>query len=533
MKTNLFSLQFLISSFLLCLWLGAGCSSPEANSYLAFEDTTANVYGPYRLIKLPIQNGEAILNPIQIALSPNGELFGANQSGEIYMLIDSDGDGIEDEARLYVDLKELGLRSPAGIAFKSDSVYIGTSSEIRIFLDQDKDGKSDTSWTFFNKIPVSDHPYEWSSALNFGPDGWLYFVLTTDSWNPGASPDSLGLRGSILKVSPDGKEFDIVATGIRSIHGMDFSSESDLFFADNKGGGNATEELNLLEVGKFYGHNPKKYEGKFEVAVPPVFSVEHELAPSGIEFNPMDNGFGGTAGNLFVTFYGPSERWNRGGISRITIQKTNQAIQYEEVPVADIPKLSDLAFGKDGSLYLAQHGISDYWYNPTEVKTGGFYKMIYDEGLEGKHPTKREIEAETLPEASLENGKQLFAIRACSAYHGVDGEADLIGPNLKGVGKEFSQVELMEEIMTPSNRIKASMIATRITKKDGKVLLGRIVYADSNQISLMLVGNQIVQVQKSEIEKAEEDLKSLMYENLLAGLSEDEINDLLNYISSL
>ena len=159
--------------------------------------------------------------------------------------------------------------------------------------------------------------------------------------------------------------------------------------------------------------------------------------------------------------------------------------------------------------------------------------MIYDEELEGKHQTKREIKEETFPEASLENGKQLFAFRACSACHGVDGESDLKGPNLKGVGKEFSQAELLEEIMIPSNRIKASMIATRITKKDGKVLLGRIVYSDSNQISIMLVGNQIVQVQKSEIETAEEDLKSLMYENLLAGLSEDEINDLLNYISSL
>ncbi len=304
---------------------------------------------------------------------------------------------------------------------------------------------------------------------------------------------------------------------------MDFSPEGELFFADNKGGGNATEELNLLEVGKFYGHNPKKYEGKFEVTVPPVFSVEHELAPSGIELNPLKNGFGGTAGNLFVAFYGPSERWNRGGISRITIQKSNKGIQYQELPVADIPKLSDLAFGIDGSLYLAQHGISDYWYNPTEVKTGNFYKLIYDSGLEGKNPTKREIKAETILEASLENGKQLFAFRACSACHGVDGESDLIGPNLKGVGKEFSQAELLEEIM----------IATRITKKDGKVLLGRIVYSDSNQISIMLVGNQIVQVQKSEIERAEEEIKSLMYENLLAELSEDEIDDLLNYISSL
>lgn len=509
-----------------------GCSSPSP-TYSEYEDTTATVYGPYRMIKLPIQKGVTILNPIQVALSPGGTLYGANQSGEIYTLIDSDGDGIEDEAKLFADLNEVGLRSPAGLEFRGDTVYVGTSSEIRIFLDRDQDSKSDTSWTFFDKIPVSEHPYEWSSALRFGPDGWLYFVLTTDSWNPGASPDPMGLRGSIVKVSPDGREFELVAMGIRSIHGMDFNTTGDLFFADNKGGGNPTEELNLLQVGKFYGHNPMKYEGKFTEAIPPIFSLEHELAPSGIEFNSLENKFGGTAGNLFVAYYGPSERWNRGGVARVTVQKTNDGYQFEELPVADIPKLSDLAFGSDGSLYLAQHGISDYWYNPIETKTGGFYKLIYDPTKEGKHPTKREIKKESFPEASLENGKQLFAFRACSACHGVDGESDLIGPNLKGAGKEFSQEELLEEINAPSNRIKASMIATRITMKDGKVLLGRIVYSDSSQISIMLVGNHIVQIQKSDIEKTEEELKSLMYENLLVGLSEKEVKDLLNYISSL
>ncbi len=525
------SLRILSVSFLATILI-VGCSSPSPN-YSEYENTTATVYGPYRVVKLPIQKGVNILNPIQVAMSPSGELFAANQSGEIYTLIDSDGDGLEDEARLFADLTELGLRSPAGLTFRGDSVYVGTSSEIRIFLDQDKDGKSDSSWTFFDKIPISEHPYEWSSALTFGPDGWLYFVLTTDSWNPGASPDSLGMRGAIVKVSPDGKAFDLVATGIRSIHGMAFNPEQDLFFADNKGGGNATEELNLLEEGGFYGHNPRKYEGKFDLAMPPVFSLENEMAPSGIEFNSLENEFGGSAGNLFVAYYGPSERWNRGGIARVSVQKTNEGYDFQEIPVADIPKLSDLTFGKDGSLYVAQHGISDYWYNPTEVKTGGFYKLIYDADLEGKYTAKREVKEDEFPEESLGNGKQLFAMRACSACHGVDGESDLIGPNLKGAGKEFSQAELLEEINSPSERIKASMIATRLTLKDGKVLLGRIVYSDENQISIMLVGNQTIQVGKSDIEKSEEDLKSLMYENLLTGLSESEVQDLLNYISSL
>jgi putative heme-binding domain-containing protein len=535
MKTNL---KFLVTFRLYLLFFLSGlifsCKTPpRKDPFKIFEDATAMVYGPYRVIKLPIENGVKVLNPIQISQGPGGAIFAANQSGEIYTLQDSDGDGVEDEALLYFDLNELGLRSPSGFAHRGDTVYIGTSSEIRAFLDTNQDYKADTSWTFFDKIPTSEHPYEWTSALNFGPDGMLYFVLTTDSWNPGASPDSLGMRGSILRISPDGTEYEIVATGIRSIHGMNFNSEGDLFFADNKGGGNPTEEINLLQVGGFYGHNLKKYEGKFDSITQPLFSLENEVAPGGIEFNSPDNDFGGTQGNLFVAFYGPGERWNRGGVGRVKVSQTANGYEFEEFPVADIPKLSDLAFAKDGSLYVAHHGISDYWYNAVEEKTGGFYKIIYDPSLEGKHAVEKEIIKEDFSTASLENGKELFAIRACSACHAVDGNTDLIGPNLKGAGKEFSQEEILEEIKDPSNRIKPGMIATRITKKDGKILLGRIVYSDAAQISIMLIGNQIVQVPRAEIASANEELKSLMYENLLAGLSEEEIKNLLNYISSL
>ncbi|WP_255502078.1 sorbosone dehydrogenase family protein [Algoriphagus sp. AK58] len=268
-----------IPLFLLLIILASSCQSPSTPAYLTFEDTSVAVYGPYRVIKLPIDKGVTIVNPVQISLGPGGLLFAANQSGEIYTLRDTNHDGIEDEALLFADLKEIGLHSPVGFTHKGDTVFIGTRSEIRAFKDFDQDGKADTSWTFFDKMPVSDHPYEWTSALSVGPDGWIYFVLTTDSFNPGASPDPQGLRGSILKISPDGSQWEQVATGIRSIHGMAFNPSGDLFFADNKGGGNATEELNLLQVGKFYGHNPKKYEGKFDTIIPPVFSLENEIAP--------------------------------------------------------------------------------------------------------------------------------------------------------------------------------------------------------------------------------------------------------------
>ena len=497
-----------------------------------FLDTTASVYGPYRLIKLPITKGVTILNPIQLQLGPGGKVFAANQSGEIYTLEDSDNDGIEDEAFLYCNIADFNLRSPAGFAHKGDTIYIGTAQEIRIFLDRNKDGKADTSWTFFKDVPYSQHPYEWTCGLDFGPDGWLYFDLSTDSWNAGASPDPNKYRGAILRVSPDGKQVERLATGIRSVYSMKFNEHGDLFFIDNEGGGNPKEELNRYVKGAFYGHNPLKYEGH-DSAIGPDHALETEVAPSGIVFNGASNDFGGTAGNLFVSFYGPGERWKRGGVGRIKMERQSDgSYHYEEFPVADIPKLSAIAFGKDGSLYLAHHGLSDYWYNSTEEKTGGFYKLVYDESLKDIKVKSRNNKSDVSAN-SIEEGRILFGQSACSACHSVDGKTELLGPDLKGVGKKLSREDILEEIQSPSKIIKPSMGAVRITKKDGQVLLGRILNADEKELSMILVGNKIVKIPRDEIAKSENEKKSLMFENLIKNRSEKDIKNLLDYIMSL
>lgn len=522
----------LLPAILLVTAVLSGCQQPPAEvSYQQHIDTTVAVYGPYRVVKLPLTSGVKPSNPIQIAQGPGGLLYAANQTGEVYSLRDTDSDGLEDMALLYTNVKEVGLRSPSGFAHRGDTIFIGTAQQIRAFLDVDKDGKADTSWVFFDDIPNSEHPYEWTTGLTFGKDGWLYLALASDSWNAGASPDPKGYRGSILRISPDGKRAEPVATGIRSVYGLSFSEEGELFFTDNEGGGNKTEELNRLVANGFYGHNPKKYT--FTTTIDPEFSLETEVAPAGMAFNTAENDFGGTAGNLFIAFYGPGERWTRGGVGRVEIERqADGKYTYREFPVADIPKLAAVAFGNDGALYLAQHGKADYWYNVVYENQGAFYKLIHDPTLPAETKARPEPTM-ALSKNSVEAGKQLFAERACLGCHAVDGGTERLGPNLQDVAKRLSREEILEEIEKPSERIKPSMMAQRIIKKDGQVLVGRVVTADDKQVSLMLVGNHIVQVSRSDIEKTEDEARSLMYPGLLTGLSDEDTQSLLDFISSL
>ena len=524
------ALMYLLSlPFLQC-----GQESPSNHANSPYLDTTVKVYGPYKVYRLPVTTGVKILNPVQLSQGPGGRIFASNQGGEIYTLEDTDGDGLEDSAALYVNIADFGLHSAASLAYKGDTIYIGAREEIRAFLDRDGNGQPDTSWTVFKDIPYSQHPYEWTSGMNVGPDGWLYFALTTDSWNAGASPDPRKYRGSILRVSPDGSKVEQLATGIRSVHGMGFHPGGDLFFADNAGGGNPTEELNLLVKGAFYGHNPKKY-GDTDSITKPAFNLQSEVAPSQIRFNAVSNDFGSTGGDLFVAYYGPAERWSRGAIGRVRIKKEDGGrYAYEEFPVADIPKLSGLAFGKDGSLYAAHHGMADYWYNSIEPSSGGFYKLVYDPSVKNYKPASaRAMNKDDASASSIEKGKILFKDRACFACHSAEKDEDLLGPPLRGIGQRLSREEILTEINEPSKIIKSSMGATRVTKTNGQVLLGRLVGSDEQSVSLMLIGNSVVRIPRSEISKTEDERKSLMYEKLLNGLSPEEINHLMDYLVSL
>lgn len=524
-------------SFCIMILLLGNCNNPGNNPGVeagkAFLDTTHAVYGPYRVYKLPITKGVTILNPVQLSLGPGGKLYAANHTGEVYTLNDSDNDGFEDEAVLYCNISDYRLKSPAGFASKGDTVFIGTSQEIRAFMDTDSDFKADTSWIIFKDIPNSQHPYEYTSAFAIGPDGWLYFALATDSWNAGASPDPNAYRGSILRISTDGKMVEKVATGIRSVYGMRFNTKGDAFFIDNEGGGNPTEELNLLVKGKFYGHNPKKFPGADSVELP-VANLEIETAPSAIVFNTGGEAFGKTSDNLFVSYYGPGERWTKGAISRLEISGDERnGYLFKEHPVADIPKLSGIAFGSDGSLYVAQHGVSDYWYNSTQPQSGGFYKLVYDPSLEGLAIKRTTPNSGELSPSSIEAGKQLFAEQACLACHSTDGKKELLGPSLNNLGNVMSRKEILENINDPSAIIKPAMNAIRILKKDGQVLLGRAVNTDESKVDIMLIGNKIVSVPKNEIQSITEEKKSLMYEGLLKGLDSTQVNSLLDYLVSL
>jgi putative heme-binding domain-containing protein len=77
------------------------------------------------------------------------------------------------------------------------------------------------------------------------------------------------------------------------------------------------------------------------------------------------------------------------------------------------------------------------------------------------------------------------------------------------------------------------MMGQQILKQDGQVLLGRLVSSNEDELSIMLVGNSVVTVPRDEIKETRDVGNSLMYEGLLTGMTDDQVNTLLDYLISL
>lgn len=77
------------------------------------------------------------------------------------------------------------------------------------------------------------------------------------------------------------------------------------------------------------------------------------------------------------------------------------------------------------------------------------------------------------------------------------------------------------------------MIGSKITKKNGEILLGRVVGSDQDIIRVMVIGNRIIDIPKADIQSEEPQKNSLMYKGLLTGMSEEDTDALLSYIINL
>ena len=347
----------------------------------------------FRVRQLPVE----LTNINNLRYRDDGKLFALGYNGNVFILADSDGDGLEDQAKLFWENKGC-LRGPLGMYVapqgysRGAGVIVASKGKVSFLHDRDRDDVADEEQIVASGWKEITQNVD-AVGLAVGPDESIYFSLGTANYANGYLLDNDGRanfdlsseRGNIIKIAPDWKSRQSVCRGVRFPVALDFNSAGDLFVTDQEGAtwlsnGNPFDELLHIQPEKYYGFPPSHPQHLPDVIdEPSVFDYgpQHQ-STCGLFFNRSVNGgplFGPMSWSESAFVCGES----RGKIFRTEVVKTSLGYVAQNTIIAGLNQLTiDCTVTPKGGLLVACHSGPPDWGTGPEGK-GSLYLIEYVE----------------------------------------------------------------------------------------------------------------------------------------------------------
>lgn len=122
----------------------------------------------------------------------------------------------------------------------------------------------------------------------------------------------------------------------------------------------------------------------------------------------------------------------------------------------------------------------------------------------------------------------------CAKCHTVRGTGGQVGPDLSMIGKKASKENLYESILDPSKAIADQYLQHQVTTVADVTVTGLLVSDTPQAIILRDANGKDTVIPRKDIEGEPRKLKvSIMPQDIVAGLTEDELIDLVAYLGTL
>ena len=162
--------------------------------------------------------------------------------------------GIDDDLdRLEWKRAATGLFQPLGLKIVDEQIYVLGRDQITRLHDFNRDGEADYYENFNNDVEVTPNFHEFQFDLHTDAAGNFYYtkgapLLGTHFWDPIGKHN-----GCALRVSKDGGQLDVFATGLRAPNGSSVGPNGEMTCSDNQGIWTPVCRINLMKEGGFYG----------------------------------------------------------------------------------------------------------------------------------------------------------------------------------------------------------------------------------------------------------------------------------------
>jgi glucose/arabinose dehydrogenase len=292
----------------------------------------------------------------------DGRAVVASLSGEVWLV-----DGIaETLGTLRWHRFATGLNQPLGVRVVDDQIYVTGRDQITILHDRNGNGEADFYENFNNEVMAATNFHAFTMNLETDADGNFYFAKATP-WPP-VSRGEMQVpaevtphHGVLFKLSPDGEDLEIIATGLRNPNGMGISPEGEIVYADNEGNWVPTSKVHRIREGGFHGFVPSAHlEGPIpgfprvpaeEDFIKPITWTPHYIdnSPAKPTFITSEDWPDELQGHLLLASYG------RGHLSLLLNEEVDGQWQaaHMVLPLDFNSGLERGRFHEDGHFYLA------------------------------------------------------------------------------------------------------------------------------------------------------------------------------------
>ena len=229
--------------------------------------------GPYLVDTIPVPVENPFNSPMYlsgVAFFENGDAAVATFFGDLWLV-----KGINDDLKTITWRRiAQGINQPLGLEIVDGKIHAICKDQISIYHDLNGDEEIDYFENFCNSFRTSAGGHDYNTGLQLDARGNFYFATKHDG---------------VHRVSPDGKQVDILADGLRNPNGIGVAPDGRVWVTPQEGQWNPASQVFHVKQGDYYGFQYHTQNKEIEPATVYV--------PRGI-----DNS---TGGQLYIT----TDRW--------------------------------------------------------------------------------------------------------------------------------------------------------------------------------------------------------------------------------
>ena len=396
-----------------------------------------------------------------------------------------------------------GLFEPLGVKVVDGVIHVNGRDQITQLIDLNGDGETDHYKVFNRDILITANFHEFAFDLQTDKEGNFYFSKGSPVRGGGRGFDKiLPHHGIVAKVSPDGKKFEVLATGLRAPGGLGIGPNGEITTGENEGSWQPCCKINFLnrkDAPVFFGTEDSRHSLTDAPYMEPLVYLPMDVDNSGGSqvWVPEGVEFGLKAGELIHLSYGKSSLFRvlpvrkdgkiQGGVAKLPISLQSSAMRA--------------GFHEDGSLFVL--GFRGWQTNAAtecafqrirhneDVSIGIPEKMEYtDQGIRLTFPVKLDAELAEDPtsysahrwdyvrgpqygsgEFSVDNPDKAAREQALTAESQKVRTRDSAKISSAKLSPDGKTVDLVIEGMKPSMSLKVSY---DLEDEDGEILKGDV-----------------------------------------------------------